>query len=120
MAFRQVLTGAIVLSVVLLGLVIVAFAQTQRLGPEVTSTSAIWYQLLTTALWSCLAVSLLLSVWGFIIRRWQPFALAAVLSGIFSVFAILSIGFLTLIMALVQVVVAISLGSRHHRAASDR
>ena len=120
MAFWQTFKAVIALAALLLALVVGAFAETQRLGPEVTSESAIWYQLLATALWSCLAVSVLLSVWGLTLRRWQPFALAALLSGIFSVFAILSIGFLTLIMAIIQLVVAVALGSRSHPVGQGR
>jgi len=98
----------------LLGFVLAAFAETQRLGPLVSPTSAIWYRLVAVALWLCLAASLALSVWGVILRRWQPLALAAVLSGTFSFFAILSIGGLTLILTIVQVVAA-SAFPRLHR-----
>lgn len=106
MTFSRVLRIAIALSVVLLGLTIATYAETQRLGQQVTAANAIWYHLLAAALWSCLGVSLILSVWGIVQKRWQPLALAAVLSGAFSVFAILSIGFLTLIVTLGQVVLA--------------
>lgn len=104
--FQRAIRTAIVLSVLLLGIILVAFSETQRLGQQVTPTNAIWYQLVAVALWVCLGASLALSVWGLARRRWQPLALAAVLSGTFSFFAILSIGWLTLIVTLGQIIVA--------------
>jgi hypothetical protein len=71
--------------------------------------------LLVVALWSCLGVSLAFSIWGIVQKRWQPLALGAVLSGTFSAFAILSIGFLTRIVTLAQIVVAATMYSRSHQ-----
>lgn len=102
---RQQAVG-IALAIFLVGTVLVVFVQTQRSGPEVTASNRIWYQMLAGTLWACLLVSLVYSIWGFVVRRWQPFALAAILSGTFSVFAILSVGWLTLILTLGQIVLA--------------
>lgn len=106
MTFQRLLVVATVGSTLLIGLALVLFTESRRWGQQVTASNAIWYHLLAGALWSCLGVSLLLSVWGVVQKRWQPLALAAVLSGTFSVFAILSVGWMTLILTLGQIILA--------------
>ncbi len=106
MTYRKVVGIAIALALSLSGIALAVFVQTQRLGPEVTPSSRIWFQLLGATLIACLLVSLIYSIWGFVVRRWQPFALAAILSGTFSVFAILSVGWLTLVLTIAQIVLA--------------
>lgn len=106
MTFRQVFRIVLAISVSILALVIAAFVQTQRVGQEVTSENAVWYQLLSLTLWTGLGLSVVVSVLGFATRRSQPFALAAVLSATFSFFAILSIGLFTLILTVAQLAAA--------------
>ena len=104
--FQRLLVVATVGSALLIGLALVLFTESRRWGQQVTASNAIWYHLLAGSLWSCLGVSLILSVWGIVQKRWKPLALAVLLSGTFSVFAILSVGWMTLILTLGQIVLA--------------
>lgn len=56
------------------------------------------WHLVASVLWTMLAVSLGLSVWGVTARSWQALAVAAVLSGVFSFFAMFSIGWFTFLL----------------------
>jgi len=70
-----------------------------------------WWQLLSAALWLALALSLALSAWGIAVRAWPALVLAAVLSGLFSFFAVFSIGPLTLLLTFVQTAAALAVGA---------
>lgn len=58
----------------------------------------LYWHLVAGVLWIMLLVSLGLSVWGVAARSWPALAVAAVLSGVFSFFGMLSIGMFTFLL----------------------
>jgi hypothetical protein len=81
----------------------------------VTADNVLLFRLLAVSLWSSLALSVVLSVWALVSRSWALLALAAGLSGTFTVFALFSVGPFTLLLTLVQAGAAAALALRLSR-----
>ena len=116
---RLRLVAPALLSALLIALAIALFVLSRQSGQEVTADNAPLYQSLALSLWSMLGFSAILSVWALTSREWGLLALAAILSGVFSVFALLSIGLFTLLLTLVQASSAVSM-ARGSRQKVDR
>lgn len=56
------------------------------------------WHLIAGILWTMLVISLGLSAWGVAAKSWPALAVAAVLSGVFSFFGMLSIGLFTFVL----------------------
>jgi hypothetical protein len=73
------------------------------------------HEMLATILWTMLGVSIVLTILGLGLRSWPLLAIAAVLSVVFGVLAIFSIGVFVFVLTALQVVSAATLYRSHGR-----